>query len=142
LPGLSLSRLPWWRPLAFPVAVLAVVGMPLGLIWSWVCPVVARLSDGAERVLAGEVAMAGLGIVAGLVAGVIVIVRPGPRPTARLIGSLLGAGLGSLLAWRVGLLAGAPRLAATGVLVFWPLTISTVTVLVTLARTLTSPERY
>lgn len=135
-------RAPWWRSLGFPLAALSAAGVLLGPIWAGVCPLVARISDGGERVLAGEVTMGGLGLVAGLLLGVIMMVRPGPRPTARLIGSLLGSGLGSVLAWQIGLLVGAPRLAATGVLVFWPLTISTVTVLVMLMRTLLFPERY
>jgi hypothetical protein len=120
----------------------SIVGVPLGLGWAGVCPVVARISDGAERVFAGEVAMAGLGLVAGLLVGITLVIRPGPAPTARLIGALLGSGLGSVLAWRVGLLAGAPPLAAPGVLVFWPLAIATLTVLVSLVRTLLFPERY
>jgi hypothetical protein len=122
------------------VVSLTILGVVLGPVWAGVCPVVARWSDGAERVFAGEVAMAGLGLVVGVLVGVLVVARPRPRPTARLIGALLGSGLGSLAAWQVGLLVGAPQLAATGVLVFWPLAVSTVTVLVTLARTLVTPD--
>jgi hypothetical protein len=92
-------------------------------------------------VLAGEVAMAGLGLLVGLLVGVVAVIRPGPWPTLRMIGWLIGSGLGSLLAWRVGLLVGAPRLAAPGVLVFWPLAVAVVTMLVTMVATLAFPDR-
>src|SRR5664280_862943 len=101
-----------WRCVAIPVLAMLIAGIVVGLLWAWLTPFVARMSDGAERVLAGEVAMAGLGLLVGLLVGVVAVIRPGPWPTLRMIGWLIGSGLGSLLAWRVGLLVGAPRLAA------------------------------
>jgi len=128
------------RAFGLPFAVLAVVGVLLGPIWAGLTPLLARFADGSEKILDGEIAMAGLGLLAGLVVAVIGLVRPGPRPTARFGGLLLGSGAGSLLAWRTGLLVGAPKLAATGVLVFWPLALSVVTVLVTLVIVLVAPD--
>src|SRR5450755_2492875 len=69
------------RAVAIPLVSLVVVGVLMGPLWAWVTPSVARISDGAERVLAGEVAMAGMGVVVGVLVGVVGLLRPGARPT-------------------------------------------------------------
>jgi hypothetical protein len=136
----------WWRrpglrELVLPVVALAVCGVAVGLLWRAGAPLVQRASDGPESVIAGEVAMAGVGLLAGLATAIIGLVRGGPSPTPRFLSSLVGSCLGSVIAWGVGRLIGAPPIAATGVLLVWPLTVATVTVLVTLVVTLVAPDR-
>jgi hypothetical protein len=128
------------RAFALPVAVLAGVGVLLGPVWAWSAPQLARFADGSEKVLDGEVALGGIGLVAGVVVALFGLLRPGQRPTARFLGLLLGSGAGSWLCWKAGLLVGAPQLAAPGVLVFWPLAVAVVTVLATLVIVLVAPD--
>jgi len=131
-----------WRAAGLHLGSLLLGGVVLGLAWRALVPVLAGASDGVERQVAGEVAMAGLGLLAGVLVAVIGLLRSGPGAPTRFGLSLLGSALGSLVAWRVGLIAGAPPVAITGVLVVWPFVLALVTVLVTLLTTLTSSDTY
>jgi len=139
---LATARRPALRRALVQVSALAAAGAVLGLVWRLLVPTVQNVSDGAERAIGGEVAMAGLGLIAGVAVGVLGMVRTGPAPTARFLWSLVGSGVGSLVAWGVGESTGGPPLAATGVLVVWPLSVAAVTVLVTLVTTLVSPDTH
>jgi hypothetical protein len=121
------------------IAVLLAAGVVVGVAWRLLTPAVAGGSDGAERALAGEVTLAGLGALAGLVLAIEGLVRRGPRAPARFGVALAGSQAGSAVAWGVGRLLGAPVLAAPGVLLVWPLALCLVTVLVTLAVLLIAP---
>jgi hypothetical protein len=122
------------------VGVLAASGLVVGSVWRLVTPWVAARSDGLERLIAGEVTLAGLGLLAGIVVGVIDLLRRGRTPTIDFLVSLIGTGLGSLVAWRLGLLTGLRPILATGVLVAWPFGVAATTVLATLTGTLMSPD--
>jgi hypothetical protein len=128
------------RPYRRQVLVLTGVGVGAGVAWRLLTPLADRLSDGAERVLAGEVTMSGLGLLIGLVVAIIGLTRPGHRAPASFAASVVGSGIGSLLAWGVGRLIGAPVLTATGVLAIWPFTVALVTVVATLVMVLVGPS--
>lgn len=124
------------RPLVVQALVLAVAGVVVGLLWAAVTPTVRGWSAGIEQSISGEVAFSGLAVIAGVVVGVIGAGRPGRRPVAGVLVRLVGSGIAALIAWGVGQAVGAPVLAATGVLVFWPLVAALVTALITLVQVL------
>ena len=127
------------RSLVFRGAGMSVVGVAVGLLWAAVAPVVRGASEGVESQISGEVAFAGLAVLAGVAAAAFALVRPGPRPATGVIVVLVGSGAGSLIAWGVGRAVGAPVLVATGVLVLWPLTACLVTAVACLVMVLLHP---
>jgi hypothetical protein len=131
---------PLARIAAIRLLVLLGVGVAVGLLWAALAPVVSGWSDGIEDQLSGEVALAGLGLAAGLGVAGAGLLRPGPRPVPGVAVWLLGSVPASLLAWGLGRLAGAPVLAAPGVVVIWPLTAALTTALFTLFLVLRPPD--
>jgi len=128
------------RSVLVRAAALAVVGVAVGLLWAAVTPSVRAASEGIERDIAGELTFAGLAVLAGVVVAVAGLVRPGPRPVVGVLAGLLGSGVASVIAWGVGRAAGAPVLAAVGVVLLWPLATALVTAVVTLVLVLVNPE--
>jgi hypothetical protein len=128
------------RPLVIQAAALLGLGVMVGLLWATLTPTVSGWSDGVEKDISGEVAFAGLGVLAGLLVAVAGLVRPGRHPVAGAVVRLLGSVVAALLAWGVGRAAGAPELAATGVLVLWPLATALATALVLLVQVLIHPD--
>jgi hypothetical protein len=122
------------------LGVLLAAGVVVGLAWAAVAPAVAARSDGIESQLSGEVAFAGLGLLAGVAVAIAGLVRPGSQPVVGAAVRLLGSVVASVLAWGVGRLAGAPVLAAPGVVVIWPLATAVTTALVTLVLVLAHPD--
>ena len=120
--------------------VLAVGGAAVGLLWAAIAPAVRGASEGIEREVGGDLAFAGLAVLAGLVVAVAGLVRPGRRPATGALVNLVGSGAASGVAWGVGRAVGAPVIAATGVLVLWPLTTALVTALVSLLLVLLRPD--
>ncbi|HEY6795400.1 MAG TPA: hypothetical protein VI248_12050 [Kineosporiaceae bacterium] len=128
------------RTVAAGLGVLLLLAVAVGLLWAALAPAVAGWSDGVEDRISPEVTFAGLGLIAGLGVAGAGLVRPGRHPVAGAVVRLVGSVPASLLAWGVGRLAGAPVLAATGVLILWPLACGLTTALVTLALVLVHPE--
>jgi len=128
-------------PLVWRGASLLVGGMAVGLLWATLAPVVHDRSDGIEAEISGEVTFAALALVAGVVVAVRSLLRPGRRPLAGTVVDLVGSAVASAVAWGTGRVAGAPVLAATGVLVLWPLTVALVTAVVTLVVVLVQPDQ-
>jgi len=128
-------------PLVWRGASLLVGGMAVGLLWATLAPVVHDRSDGIEAEISGEVTFAALALVAGVVVAARSLLRPGRRPVTGTVVDLVGSGVASLIAWGTGRVAGAPVLAATGVLVLWPLTVALVTAVVTLVVVLVQPDQ-
>jgi hypothetical protein len=128
------------RSMAVALGALAVLGVAVGLLWAALTPAVAGWSDGIENRISGEVAFAGLGLVAGLGVAAVGLARPGRHPLEGAVSRLVGSVPAALVAWGVGRLAGAPVLAAPGVLVIWPLACALATALVTLGQLLMNPD--
>ncbi len=107
------------REAAVTTVALALGGVLLGLLWSWLAPHVPLVGDVVDRSWVvylkdteGEQAIGAdgtftlLGLGFGLVSAVVVFLlrRPGGVPLVVALG--LGGLLGSLLAWRVGMWLG------------------------------------
>ncbi|WP_156723930.1 DUF2567 domain-containing protein [Streptomyces apocyni] len=97
------------------VAVAAVGGSLLGLLWSWLAPRVPLISDGeavflrdneGEQAIGADGTFILLALVIGLVSAVLVFLlrKRGGVPLA--VGLMLGGLLGSVVAWRFGIWLG------------------------------------
>jgi hypothetical protein len=135
---------------AVTAGVVAILGVPAGLLWAWISPragyVIVRheayLVDPESQVPIGtDARFALIGVVLGLVCGVVAYWRAGRRNEVPLVlGLTTGGILASLIAWglghRFGLsdfehltatgadntrVDGPPSLGAHGVLLLWPL---------------------
>jgi hypothetical protein len=135
---------------AVTAGVVAILGVPAGLLWAWVSPRAgfviishkAYLADPESPVPIGtDARFALIGTVLGLVCGVVAYLRAGRRNEVPLaLGLAVGGILGALVAWglghRFGLsnfdhltatgadntrVDGPPSLGAHGVLLLWPL---------------------
>lgn len=125
-----------------PVAWWLAAGLLVGLVWRLVTPWAAAGADNYERLVAGEIVLAVLEVLAGLVVAVLGLMRSGPGSAARLAAAVVGSGGASVVAWGVGRLLGASAVTMTAVLLLWPLTVAAVTVLVSLVATLVSRDAY
>lgn len=126
-PGASAAGAPWspWREArrdgrwaAGVVAVLAVVGVPLGVLWWALAPRAHyRITDSGPAVIghpSEELLIADDGIFVlivaglGLLAGVLTWLIRRRRGVAALVGVALGTLAGSAVAWQIGQLLGPP----------------------------------
>ncbi|WP_427017182.1 hypothetical protein ACQCSX_00485 [Pseudarthrobacter sp. P1] len=122
------ARLATWAGAA------AAAGVPVGVLWWLLAPGGAWFVDGADFMawLPRDGVLALLGVVAGIATAAILLPRRRKAGTAARAGAAVAGSLaGSVLAWRLGELAGglagkgsgdgAFVLRATGVLFLWPL---------------------
>jgi len=138
------------RTCAVITLLVAVLGVPAGLLWAWLAPDVAYvvirgralpLDPEGQGPIAADGTFAIIAVVAGLVCGALAYLAGGRGNDIPLLLGLTAGGLAaSLLAWRVGhqvglaeyeravrtardgrTVTGVADLRATGVLVFWPL---------------------
>ncbi|MFI5492061.1 hypothetical protein [Actinoplanes sp. NPDC051859] len=114
------ARRPWRRTVAVTAlltAVLAVLGVPLGLLWSWVSPDVPVLNGGANGILINDpspeeyIAADGwftlIGFAFGLLAAIVAwLLLRRDRGPAVLLGVTLGGLCSSLTMWGTGHLIG------------------------------------
>ncbi|WP_130796787.1 ABC transporter permease [Streptomyces otsuchiensis] len=100
------------------VGVALIGGAAVGLLWYWLAPTIALVSNGealypqnseGEGAIAadGTFLFAGLGV--GVVLGVLTFVLRRRGGVLLVLGLAVGAGLGALLAWRLGVLLEPPR---------------------------------
>jgi hypothetical protein len=138
------------RAVAETVLVSVAVGLVAGVVWWLVAPeVTVGVRDGQTVLIASEahglfgvdVSFGIVGAAAGFLLGAAMLTRHREHPTAVLAGLVLGGVVGSVVAWQVGFALGPGPLgertggaadgvtltipldlAATGVLLFWPIT--------------------
>jgi hypothetical protein len=137
------------RTWAVTTAIIALLGIPAGLLWAQISPEVMYIIIEGEPVLAdpegqGPITVDGrfalIAVVAGLLCGIAAYVRGGRGNDLPLLLGLAAGGLAaSLLAWKLGerigleefqraaraapefgTVTGAAVLRATGIVVFWP----------------------
>jgi hypothetical protein len=137
------------RTCAVTTAIIALLGIPAGLLWTEISPKVTYIVIQGQAVLAepegqGPIAVDGrfalIALVAGLACGAVASLAGGRGNDLPLLFGLAAGGLAaSLLAWRLGhqigldgfqravrrapdgrMLTGAAQLRATGIVVFWP----------------------
>ncbi|WP_395106930.1 hypothetical protein [Actinomadura sp. SCN-SB] len=137
------------RTWAVTTAIIALLGLPAGLLWAEISPKVTYIVIRGQAVLAdpeGQAPIATDGrfaliaVIAGLACGIAAYLAGGRDNDLPLLFGLAAGGLAaSLLAWRLGhhigldgfqravrrapdgrLVTGAAQLRATGIVVFWP----------------------
>lgn len=111
-------------------------------MWRGLTPLAQSQAHDSEQLIAGQVVLAVLGIIAGLVVAVQVLIRSGPGSAARLAGAVAGSTAASVMAWGTGRILGERGVEMTAIPLLWPLTVATVTVLVSLVTTLMSRDSY
>jgi len=137
------------RTWAVTTAIIALLGVPAGVLWAQISPQVTYIVIEGQPVLAdpegqGPITVDGrfalIAAAAGLACGIVAYARGGRGNDVPLLLGLAAGGLAaSLLAWRLGgqfgleafqdavrgapdgrTATGAARLRATGIVVFWP----------------------
>jgi hypothetical protein len=123
------------------LVTLALLGVPLGLVWRLLIAVANSSFPAAERAVTQDGLLGLVVAVAGLGTAIALLRRPGPAPARRGLAALVGSVLGAAMAAGTGFVVGAPSVRALGVLLVWPAVAAAVTFVVLVTMIAFGPDR-